>query len=177
MAINTAYQPNLNSMSQWGNQQYGGFGGSAMNNLVNTGTVNGFGQGVNTGLDAANPFSVTTPSTTPNLAQTGNGGLFGGLFDNALSSTDANGNFQQGWASPAIGAATGLAQSWLGFQNLGVAKDQLAFQKDSWNQQFGLQKEEYEYQKRRRNERQANYDASLSNGAPAASSRVAGNTL
>ena len=57
-----------------------------------------------------------------------------------------------GWVTGGLGAATGLAQSWLGFQNLGLAKDQFNFQKEAYQNQFNMQKEEYD---RRRSERDA----------------------
>ncbi len=150
-------------MSQRGNAQSGGFGGAAQNNL------SGFGGGVNTGLNQSNPFSVNTGGATGAGAGGGNSWL---SFDSAFGGTNAQGQQSTGWASPALGAATGLAQSWLGFQNLGVAKDQLSFQKSAWQDQFNIQKEEYEYQKNRRSERQANYEASLSNNRNSVSSNV-----
>ena len=51
----------------------------------------------------------------------------GGMFDNFLG--------KEGWGAPAIQGASALANSWLGFQNLGVAKDQLSFQKGAYQDQ------------------------------------------
>ncbi len=48
--------------------------------------------------------------------------------------TLANGDKVQGWGSPVMGAASGLASSYLGMQQLGVEKDKLAETK----RQFGL---------------------------------------
>jgi hypothetical protein len=53
----------------------------------------------------------------------------GGWFDGFLS-TDK----QQGWGTPAIGAASGLFNAWMGMKQYGLAKDQLSESK----KQFGL---------------------------------------
>ncbi len=62
-----------------------------------------------------------------------------------------------------LGVASGLANSWLGFQNLNQSKNQLAFQKNAWQSQFNIQKEEYDYQKKRRDDANAAEAAALAN--------------
>lgn len=44
-----------------------------------------------------------------------------------------------GFALPALQGINGLAQSWMGFKQLGLAKDQFNFQKDSFIKQYDQQ--------------------------------------
>ncbi|QPG06979.1 hypothetical protein IT774_07700 [Salinimonas marina] len=61
-----------------------------------------------------------------------------------LGYTDPTNDVQYGgMAMPAISAASGLAQSWLGFQQLGLAKDQFGFQKQAFNDQYNQQTQQY----------------------------------
>lgn len=76
-----------------------------------------------------------------------------GLFNTLFGGTDAFGNFSQGALAPTIGAVGTLANSWLGFQQLGIAQDQLGMQQEAWQ----LQKEEFEYQRDRRAAEEAAY--------------------
>ncbi len=64
------------------------------------------------------------------------------LLGNNASSTSMFGDFlgEDGWGNTAMQGASSLAQSWLGFQNLGIAEDQLQLGQDA----FSLQKEDYE---------------------------------
>lgn len=50
-------------------------------------------------------------------------------------------NQQAGVIPAAITGANALAQGWLGFQQLGLAKDNLAFQKDAFNKNYGNQRQ------------------------------------
>lgn len=113
---------------------------------------------------AANPYtSSLTDSSVPvggNANPQTNSWL---SMDSVFGGTDANGMQSSGWLAPTIGAATGVANSVIGFQNMQTAKDQLAFQQNAWQEQFDIQKEEFEYQKQRRDERMANYEASRQN--------------
>ncbi len=56
----------------------------------------------------------------------------GGFFDNFGG--------ENGWGGTALQGLGGLASTWLGVQGLGVAKDQLAFQKDAFNRNFAQQR-------------------------------------
>ncbi len=47
-----------------------------------------------------------------------------------------------GWAGTALGLASAGMQTYLGLKNLGVMKDSLKFQKDSFTKQFDIQKSE-----------------------------------
>ncbi len=157
MAINASgqYVPDFGSMSQWGN--------STNNQLTNS--LGGIQQGTDFGQSGFN-----TGSLTPTADQGGGNDWFS--RSSLFGGTDALGNQTSGWVAPALGAASGLAQSWLGFQNLGIAKDQLGFQKSAWQEQFNIQKEEYEYQKERRQQRADNYEASLNRNSASTPSNL-----
>lgn len=75
------------------------------------------------------------------------------LMNTLFGGSDAQGNFSTGVLSPTIGAIGTLANSWLGFQQLGIAQDQLGLQREAWQ----LQKDEFEYQRDRRSAEEAAY--------------------
>ena len=82
-------------------------------------------------------FSLNTNG--PNVIPTGAGGSnwFSNLPDwmqGAIGTKD-----QPGWGGMAIGAASGLMNAYMGMQQLGLAKESLAFSKDSFNRQFNNQ--------------------------------------
>ncbi|WP_210474006.1 hypothetical protein [Vibrio crassostreae] len=135
---------NYSSMNQWAMPQIG-------NSFTGQNTNNQMGQlGLNT----------SSLTTNPTVGTSNNGSFLSGIFDNRA----ADGSVQQGWLSPTTNALGGIAQSWLGFQGLGLARDQLDFQKNTWNEQFAMKREEYDYQVERRNARaesQAERDAQL----------------
>jgi hypothetical protein len=54
----------------------------------------------------------------------------GDFMKGALGYKDANGVQQQGWGAPLLGAISGIGQSWLGMQQLDLARDQFALKKD-----------------------------------------------
>lgn len=56
------------------------------------------------------------------------------FMDGMLGYTDAQGNKTQGWGGLALGSLQGLTSAYLGMKNYGIAKDQLALNK----QQFAL---------------------------------------
>lgn len=74
----------------------------------------------------SNGFSLQTPNLT--------GGMGNGPTNTSIpffSTRD-----QQGYGSFALQGASALANLYLGMKQYGLAKDQLAFQKDSFNKQF-----------------------------------------
>ncbi len=120
-----------------------GLGSNAMqgfNLAMNNNYSNNYGMGSGSGYS----FDTTTPTQTANPMSTFNT-LFGG--------TDEQGNFSTGALAPTVGAIGTLANSWLGFQQLGIAKDQLGLQREAWQ----LQREEFEYQRDRRTAEEAAY--------------------
>ena len=80
----------------------------------------------------------------------------GGFMDNFLMNEQGG----AGFGLQALQAGTGLANTFLGFKNLSVAKDQLSFQKSAWQKQFDIQKEQYDRQVKERAQRVANNKAS-----------------
>jgi len=79
-------------------------------------------------------------------------GMFGGMFSNNQGG--------QGWGLPALGAATGVAQTFLGFKQLSEGKRQNRIANNQWQAQFDIQKQEYD---RRVSERNARVAASNAN--------------
>lgn len=171
--VNGQYVPDVNSMAQWGQTPVvnpsqissTGVGADALNNPTVQQNL-GYTQGINS--QQYNTQLANSSAASDNWLSRSS--AFGG--------TDAMGNISSGWAAPALGALGGLAQSWLGFKSLGLAREQLDFTRNAWQEQFNMQKEEYDFQKKRRDERMANYEASL-NRSPASSptQRVVGATM
>lgn len=52
---------------------------------------------------------------------------------------DPNGISDGGWGGLALGAASSLGNLWLGMKQYGLAKEQLAFSKDSFSKNWGAQ--------------------------------------
>lgn len=127
--------PYQDSFSSWNPQSYqspvtpGGYGG--LNFDWNTGTMGGDGFQVGNlggyGLQD-NGLSLATPNLTGGMG-TGDGPGGGGW--NWLNTRD-----QQGVLGPALAGAGALANLFMGMKQYGLAKDQLAFQKDSFNKQY-----------------------------------------
>lgn len=83
-----------------------------------------------------NPYlgSNDPNASLPNFS-TGDGSTGGSpWYSGFLSSKDADGATTQGWGTPALGAASGLFNAWMGMKQYGLAKQQLAAGK----QQFAL---------------------------------------
>lgn len=88
-------------------------------------------------------------SFADSLTANGGIGLSGSTGTTAASANPfgdffTNGDGGMGWGSAAIGAGTGLAQTFLGFQQLSEGKKQNAIAQNQWQQQFDIQKEEYD---------------------------------
>lgn len=58
-----------------------------------------------------------------------------------LGSTDANGIRTDGWGGLALGTAQGLLNAYMGMQQYGLAKDQLAFQKNAFAKNYAAQRD------------------------------------
>lgn len=103
----------------------------------------------NYGVGSSSGYSFDTGGIGSNTQGTNPMSTFNTLF----GGTDEQGNFSTGALAPTIGAVGTLANSWLGFQQLGIAKDQLGLQREAWE----LQREEFEYQRDRRTAEEAAY--------------------
>jgi hypothetical protein len=72
-------------------------------------------------------------------------GMFSGLGDwmnnsGVLGKTLADGTKMQGWGAPALGLASGLMNGWMGMQQLRLAKDTLASNKEQFNKNYEAQR-------------------------------------
>lgn len=63
------------------------------------------------------------------------------LWDSFLGYKKADGTAVNGFGGLALGAASGLGNLWMGMKNYGLAKDQLAFQKDAYAKNYAAQKQ------------------------------------
>ncbi|WP_264875547.1 hypothetical protein [Vibrio agarivorans] len=102
------------------------------------------GQQNQLGMNGINQVTPVQPQTQTN-----------GNSDSWFSFERMFGNGETGgWVSPMTQGVGVLANSWLGLQGLGIAEDRLAMQQDAW----ALQREDYEYQRDRRDAQSAAYD-------------------
>lgn len=90
-----------------------------------------------------NIANVGTPQTTGIAGQSNLFGLSPETQQSLFGGTDAQGMQTQGIVPAAVGAGTALAQSWLGFQQYGLAKDAFKFQKEAFNKNFAMQEDAY----------------------------------
>jgi hypothetical protein len=79
----------------------------------------------------------------------------GGAFSNFFSNEQGG----QGWGISALGAGMGVANTFLGFQQLSEGKKQNRIAQNQWQQQFDIQKSEYDRRVSERADRIANADA------------------
>ena len=124
------------------------------------GGMSNYGSGVGPIAADVSPYSLTpqnlnitmgdatrnfAPAANLNLGSNKsfvNGGAGGGArswYDNMVGYKDESGAASNGWGGLALGAAQGLFSGYLGMQQLGLAKDQLATQKEQWGLNFGAQ--------------------------------------
>lgn len=80
------------------------------------------------GVNYTQPTSTTSTGTTDPS-----------WWDKAMGYTNDEGANVSGWAPQTINGINGLAQSWLAFQNYGLAKEQFGFQKKYANMNFDQQ--------------------------------------
>ena len=62
------------------------------------------------------------------------------MWDSFLQQRDANGMTSGGWGTAALGAGQGLMNAFLGYNQLQIAKDTLAANKDQFAKNFEAQK-------------------------------------
>lgn len=85
---------------------------------------------VGIGSDSEFAQSFTEATTTPK-----------GIWDSFLGYTDKNGTRFDGWGGMALGSANGLFNAYMGMKQLGLFKDQLNFQKDSFERNYAAQRD------------------------------------
>ena len=83
------------------------------------------------------PGYVALP-TDPTLTK--GQGMFGGLFDNFLDTTNADGIKTQGWGGLALSGLQGLGNSYMGMKQYGLAEDALKEQKRQFNINYEAQR-------------------------------------
>lgn len=98
--------------------------------------------GYETGMSGLMPTSTPlggTPTNAQIFSDIGGQapqGIFGGIGQWLKDSGAFGTRDQQGWAGPALQGVSSLANMYMGMKQYGLAKDQLAFQKDSFNKQY-----------------------------------------
>jgi hypothetical protein len=73
------------------------------------------------------------PGTTSNLPMAAGGGGEAGMFDNFLG--------EDGWGNLALGGINAGIQGYMGYKQLGLAKDQLDFQKKAFEKNYAAQRQ------------------------------------
>lgn len=66
-------------------------------------------------------------------------GMFGGLFDNFLGSTAADGTKSAGWGGLALGVGQGLANAYMGMKQYNLAKDSFEQNKKQFEMNYANQ--------------------------------------
>lgn len=106
--------------------------------MIDWANMNNWG---NTG--AAMPAAAGLPPITEMSAMPGMSGVAGaaapGFMDKMLGYRGADGTQFNGWGGMALGAASGLMNGYVGLQQLGLYKDQLAQSKKQFDINFGAQ--------------------------------------
>lgn len=100
---------------------------------------------ISTAINSNNVLPNINLGGTASTVSTGTTGTYDPtMWDRLFGYTDTNTNVSyDGLAIPGVQALGGLAQSWLGFQNLNLAKDQFNFQKQAFNDQYNQQVQQY----------------------------------
>jgi hypothetical protein len=107
------------------------------------------GLDTNFGYAPQSPDGSDINSFSAGLDAGGGGNSGGGMFDNMLG--------EDGWGSLALGGVKAGMGAYFGFKQLGAAKDQLNFQKESFNKNYDAQKRTTNAEMR---DRQTNRNAS-----------------
>lgn len=138
------------------------FGSNQNTGYIGAGTTNY--NPVKPAFDASNMFS-TQDAFSQSLVNNGGidvtsgvspvGQQDNGLLSNFFSNEDGG----AGWGISALGAGAGIAQTFLGFQQLSEGKKQNRIAQNQWQQQFDIQKEEYDRRVKEREARIANANA------------------
>lgn len=112
--------------------------GNAMNSMMNWG-----GQSMAPMIDptqiAAPVIDTSALQNLPAMSAGAAGNAAPGFMDGMLGYRGADGTQHAGWGGLALGGASALMNGYLGFQQLGVAKDQLAQSKKQFEINFGAQ--------------------------------------
>lgn len=132
--------PYLESFNRWGNGQVGSGTYGLDDNYLLTGAPGStlpLTGGPSAGMPALAPAQLPTIPMSADRVLGPEGGSGGWGF---LGSTDANGIRTDGWGAPAIGAASGLLNTFMGMKQYGLAKDQLAESKRQYEANYAAQR-------------------------------------
>jgi hypothetical protein len=147
---------NMGSLSQYLPQdQQNGWGGGSMNygaslQMPMSGAPNpiGMGQldtsGITDGSFApAGVAGLGSQFQVPGMPDLsgGGGGGGGGFMQGMLGGTNADGTKMNGWGGLALGAASGIANTFMGMKQYGMAKDALKENKRQFNLNYGAQRD------------------------------------
>ncbi len=99
------------------------------------------------GFDWGGATKLGTPEWSNGYGFTGTGGFDGSgvaapknWWDGAFGTTDAKGMKTDGWAGTALGVAGGLAKTYLGLEQLDIAKATLSENKRQFEMNYGARK-------------------------------------
>ncbi len=94
-----------------------------------------------------NPTNYVTTNGQAPVATGGTSNWFSDLLSpgtdtniGAFGGKDTDGNITNGWANTGLGVANAALGAWSGMQQLDLAKEQLAFQKDAFAKNWDAQK-------------------------------------
>jgi len=119
------------------NQGGWNFGASALDQMaIPAPYLNAYQQANQMGVDT----SVSAPSFMSNIGDGVHNMMQSQGWKDAFGWTDPKtGISNQGYAAPVLGAIGGIAQSWLGMKQLGLAEEQFDFKKDAWQKEYNNQ--------------------------------------
>lgn len=119
-------------------------GAPAQPNLGTT-SYDSFGSPVAVGSPAAlnadpSGLAMAQMNLNTTMPATNLGGGQRGIMDSFLQQRNTDGTTSGGYGQAALGVLQGVGGLYLGMQQYNLAKDSLAFQKDSFNRQFDVNK-------------------------------------
>lgn len=88
----------------------------------------------------ASALGSSAPMGTLESIRTEVPGMWDSFKSGFLGSTNKDGLRTDGWGGMALGTATGLFNAYMGMKQYGLFKDQLQFQKDSFNKNYDAQR-------------------------------------
>ena len=87
-----------------------------------------------------NPYAELLAGAGTNNSPTTLSNSFSSQFGNFLPWKNADGSAGMGWGMPLLNMGSSLLNGYLGFKQLGLAEDNLNFQKDAFSKQFENQR-------------------------------------
>lgn len=125
----------MSGMQSWGSAGslplLGNYGSNDFSSLANWG-----GPATSMAIEGLNPLASVAQQ-----APMSNWGAISNWMDNSgmLGKKLADGTQVQGWGGLGLGAASGIMNAWMGMQQYGLAKDQLAQSKKAFDMNYNAQ--------------------------------------